>query len=89
MGRMRPSQTVPVVLSLALYGNRDAQLCTLANVLGQTVAPLVVHNSFIGGHHGGRSQGATAGVGAWTHQPAAESGEPAGARDPSRPLVQL
>jgi hypothetical protein len=50
MGRMRPSQTVPVVLSLALYGNRDAQLCTLANVLGQTVAPLVVHNSFIGGH---------------------------------------
>ena len=38
-----------VVLSLALYGNREAQLCTLGNVLGQTVAPLVVHYSFIGG----------------------------------------
>lgn len=47
LGRLRKSQTVPVVLSLALYGNRDAKLCTLANVLGQTVAPLVVHNGFI------------------------------------------
>ena len=43
------SGTVPVVLSLALYGDRQAQLCTLTNVLGKTVAPLVVHFSFVGG----------------------------------------
>jgi len=39
------SGTVPVVL----YGDRQAQLCTLTNVLGKTVAPLVVHFSFVGG----------------------------------------
>ena len=38
-----------MVLSLALYGDRQAQLCTLTNVLGKTVAPLVVHFSFVGG----------------------------------------
>ena len=38
-----------VVLSLALYGNPKAQLCTLENVLGQTKAPLVVHYSFTSG----------------------------------------
>jgi len=44
-------QRVPeaVVLSLALYGNPKAQLCTLENVLGQTKAPLVVHYSFTSG----------------------------------------
>ena len=51
MRRAQKSETVPVVLSLALYGNRQAQLCTLTNVLGQTVAPLVVHFSFVGRLH--------------------------------------
>ena len=38
-----------VVLSLALYGTLKAQMCTLSNVLKQTVAPLVVHYSFTSG----------------------------------------
>ena len=38
-----------VVLSLALYGDSKAQLCTVKNVLGQTEAPLVVHYSFNAG----------------------------------------
>ena len=38
-----------VVLSLALYGDSKAQLCTLSNVLGQTEAPLIVHFSFNAG----------------------------------------
>lgn len=47
---MPSSPPETVVLSLALYGNPNAQLCTLKNVLGQTEAPLVVHYSFVNGH---------------------------------------
>jgi len=50
VGEMQSGSPETVVLSLALYGNPKAQLCTLKNVLGQTEAPLVVHYSFVNGH---------------------------------------